>query len=130
MPGEEEVQGQLIRLPLELQIAILSNLPLTSLLRFSETCQHFYKLSRDDLLWQTFVQRNVPYKLPPLSPSQPTWRDTFVKLYPYWYLVRHKIWIANDEFMGAVLVAQYILSNNTIELWDLNVKRAENQNKC
>jgi Cyclin D1 binding domain/F-box-like len=112
-------------LPPELLLAIFSLLPVTSLISVSRTCRNFYQVVLDDTIWCHLVQKNIPYKIPAQCPSAPSWREAYENLHPCWFLVQQRIWISNHEISGGLVVAQYILSKNQIELWYLLVRTEE-----
>jgi hypothetical protein len=111
-------------LPEEIQFSICTYLPATTLISLSQTCRHFSRLCLDDSLWSGLVQQNVAYKLPTHCPSSPSWHDAFIQLYPFWFLARQRIWISNHEISGGLVVAQYLVSTNHIELWHLSVRNS------
>jgi Cyclin D1 binding domain/F-box-like len=115
----------IFRLPQELQLLILSNLPAKTLLSVAQTCQYLRLLALDDTVWCALVQENVPFKLPAACPSFPSWREAYINLYPCWFLARQRLWISNHEIAGGLVVARYILAKNQIELWHLAVRTEE-----
>ncbi|KAF1923348.1 F-box domain-containing protein [Didymella exigua CBS 183.55] len=112
----------LLALPAELIQHILSFLPLYDLLTVSLVCHGLKEHSREDTLWQLFVQEQVPGRNVP-KPRNLSWREVFQQHHPYWFLAKNKIWFADTAHTGKLIVARYDHRINAIEAYALVAER-------
>lgn len=112
----------LLALPAEIVQHILSFLPLYDLLTVCLVNHALKDHSREDTLWQPFVQEQVPgYKVP--KPWNLSWREVFQQHHPYWFLSKNKIWFADTAHTGKLIVARYDHRLNAIEAYALVAER-------
>ncbi|KAF3039454.1 hypothetical protein E8E11_004823 [Didymella keratinophila] len=114
--------SSLLALPAEIVQHILSFLPLYDLLTVSLVNHALKDHSREDTLWQPFVQEQVPgYNVP--KPRNLSWREVFQQHHPYWFLSKNKIWFADTAHTGKLIVARYDHRLNAIEAYALVAER-------
>lgn len=103
-------------LPAEILQHILAFLPPVSLASLSRTCRLLRSHALNDLLWMTFVRNAVPGpgELESPSPAR-SWRDLYIAHHPYWFLVQKKIWFADVQNNGLLILARYNSQNGCIE---------------
>ncbi|KZF26258.1 hypothetical protein L228DRAFT_279490 [Xylona heveae TC161] len=113
----------LLCLPAELIYQILQQLPATSLSVVGATCRSLYEFVIDDRLWQALVEENLPgHRLDVPSPYT-SFRELFISHFPYWFLVRNKIWFSDDVHTGRLLIARYDARRGCIEAYALVAER-------
>ena len=107
-------------LPAEIISHILSFLPPASLARLSRTCTLLRSHVHNDLLWLPFVRSSVHVSgcLESPSPAK-SWRDLYIAHHPYWFLVQNKIWFADVNSNGLLILARYNSQNGCIEAFRL-----------
>ncbi|KAF2641741.1 hypothetical protein P280DRAFT_284027 [Massarina eburnea CBS 473.64] len=114
----------LLSLPSELIHHILSCLPLSDLLSIGLVNHALHEHSRQDTLYQPFVEENVPGTTL-RKPANTSWRELFRLHHPYWFIPRHKIWFADNTHMGKLLIARYDYRLNAIEAYALVAERRQ-----
>ena len=116
--------AHLSALPAEIIQHILSFLSLSDLLTISLVNHTLNEHSQQDVLWQPFVQEQVPGHDVP-KPKNMTWKELFLQHYPYWFLAKNKIWFADTAHTGKLLIARYDHRINTIEAYALVAERGQ-----
>ncbi|KAF1975612.1 F-box domain-containing protein [Bimuria novae-zelandiae CBS 107.79] len=111
-------------LPSELIHHILTFLPLSDLLTLGLVSHAFLEHSRQDTLYQTFVQAHVPGYVVP-KPSGLTWRELFKLHHPYWFIPKNKIWFSDSPHTGKLIVARYDHRLNAMEGYALVAERRQ-----
>jgi hypothetical protein len=120
---ESTPTSHLLALPAEIIQHILSFLPLHDLLTVSLVNHALKDHSREDTLWQPFVQEQVPgYNVP--KPKNLSWREVFQQHHPYWFLAKNRIWFADTAHTGKLIIARYDHRLNAIEAYALVAERA------
>ncbi|KAH3911076.1 hypothetical protein HBI56_000820 [Parastagonospora nodorum] len=120
---ETETLPPLLALPSELVHHILSYLTLPDLLTTGLVSRAVHEHTLEDTLWHTFVQDQVPERIP--KPANLTWRELFIQHHPYWFLTKKKIWFADIPHTGKLLVARYDHRINAIEAYALVAERRQ-----
>lgn len=111
-------------LPSELIHHILTFLPLADLLTVGLVNHAFLEHSRQDTLYQPFVQAHVPgYDVPKVDGL--TWRELFKLHHPYWFIAQHKIWFSDTPHTGKLIVTRYDHRLNAIEGYALVAERRQ-----
>lgn len=96
----------LIALPSELINHILTYLGAVDLATLGRSCRKLCQNSHNDLLWAKIVNESLP------SPVEHpgvfnSFRSLYVAHYPYWFIVRNKIWFSDAEHTGKLILARY-----------------------
>lgn len=120
---DTEARPPLLALPAELVHHIISYLTLSDLLTTGLVSRAVHEHTLEDTLWHTFVQDQVPERIP--KPANLTWRELFIQHHPYWFLVKKKIWFADIPHTGKLLVARYDHRINAIEAYALVAERRQ-----
>ena len=110
----------LLNLPSELLHDVLRYLHLSDLLTVGMVSKSLRQHTLQDILWQTFVQAEVPAIT---KPAHLTWRDLFQQHHPYWFIARRKIWFADTAHTGKLLIARYDHRLDAIEAYALVAER-------
>ncbi|KAL1304131.1 hypothetical protein AAFC00_000559 [Neodothiora populina] len=125
---DEAAVSTLLALPAELIYHILAFLPPASLAAFSATS----RLSRHHALyegiWQRLVNDNIAEPLSSSSPL-PSFRDLFIAHYEHWFLPRHRLWFADSEPNGKLLLARYDPRRGCIEAYAVVAERGEHRSE-
>ena len=115
-PGTSKFEA----LPAEIINHILAFLPPTSLANVSRTSSLLRSCAYNDLLWMPFVRDNVPGLGGLASPSPAkSWKDLYIAHHPYWFLVKNKIWFADVQNNGLLILARYNPQSCCIEAFRL-----------
>jgi hypothetical protein len=115
--------ASLLGLPSELIHHILGYLDLSDLISIGCVNKALHEHSIQDTLWQPFVQAEVPNTVP--KPSNQTWRELFQQHHPYWFLAKRKIWFADTQHTGKLLIARYDHRINAIEAYAVVAERRQ-----
>lgn len=111
-------------LPSELIHHILTFLPLADLLQVGLVNHAFFEHTRQDTLYQPFVQSHVPgYEVPKLDGL--TWRELLKLHHPYWFIAQHRIWFSDTPHTGKLIVTRFNHRTNTIEGYALVAERRQ-----
>ncbi|VBB82046.1 Putative protein of unknown function [Podospora comata] len=116
--GAEDL-SRLELLPPELVYSIFSHLSPFDLVAVSATSRTLYTRASADHLWQALVQENVPG----IQVRTPAPCRSFKALYrahdPYWYLPKYKIWFADVNLTGRLIIVRYDPRRGCIEGYQL-----------
>ena len=96
----------LLSLPTELILQVLSYLEPLELGSVAQTCKLLYMHSSDDQIWQPLVNRNVSEAVTDPKPLT-SFRELYIAHNPHWFLTRNRIWFADSEPSGKLLVSRY-----------------------
>ena len=111
--------ARLVSLPSELILQILNFLPADALSSFSRTCHLLHKHAMSDELWRALIQQYMPT----LELKSPFPYDSYRKLYathhPYWFLMKHRVWIGDFTYTGKLLVTIFDPRRGSIEGYQL-----------
>ncbi|KAJ5574397.1 uncharacterized protein N7459_008824 [Penicillium hispanicum] len=114
------------KLPAEILHQILSYLPAQDLARVSITCHVLAEHGSNDRLWANLVNSHLPF---PISDPGPF--DSFRRLYlahiSYWFIPQYKIWFADNEHTGNIILARYDNRRGVIEAYRLVADRGAPQ---
>ena len=124
----------LLALPVELISHILSFLPPPHLAQISRSCRVIRTLADSDILWSRFVQQALASDVQIKSPTPwKTWKELYASHHPYWFLPKHRIWIADRALggggvvMGAVIVVRYDPRRGCIEGYRLVARHGQHE---
>ncbi|KAL9621123.1 MAG: hypothetical protein Q9160_004374 [Pyrenula sp. 1 TL-2023] len=113
-------EPSLAALPSELIHHILTYLPARDLLALALTNHQIHNQTKDEGLWKALAAVNLP---PPGTASDhlpfTSWRNLYLAYYPYWFLTRQKIWIADTPHSGKLVVIRYDPRRGCIEGYQL-----------
>ncbi|OCK89941.1 uncharacterized protein K441DRAFT_644240 [Cenococcum geophilum 1.58] len=115
----------LFTLPAELIHHVLSFLSPLDLAEVSQTCHLLHNHTLSDQLWQPFVQANVPGTILKSPYPATSWRSLYIDHHPYWFLSKHKIWFADNQHTGKLLIARYDPRLPAIEAYALVAERRQ-----
>lgn len=115
-------EPSLLGLPAELLqhvLAYLEPLDLASVARASRALSvHSY----DDQIWQPLVNRNLPEPITEPTPLK-TFRELYIAHHPHWFLPRQRIWFADSEPSGKLLISRYDPRRGCIEAYAVVAQR-------
>lgn len=119
-----EEESGLLALPTELVLHILTYLEPVDLFHVATTCRALQPHSYDNKLWQPLVNRNL---FQPINDPYPlkSFRDLYVAHHPHWFLPRHRIWFADSEPNGKLLIARYDPRRGCIEAYAVVAMRGK-----
>lgn len=110
----------LVSLPTELLDEIASFLPPLALVALSGTCRKLHSLSISDRHWAPLVNANLPTEAALTDPAPfPTFRALYASQHPLWFLVRQRIWFADDKTTGNILLVRYDSTQAAIQAFRL-----------
>ncbi|KAL2024889.1 hypothetical protein VTK56DRAFT_3588 [Thermocarpiscus australiensis] len=113
------LESRLLALPSELIASILSNLSPADLKHVSETCRALYEHAMSDHLWQGLVQEHVPGVRVTSHYPCSSFRELFWAHDPRWFLPKYKIWFADSDLPGRLVVVRYDQRRGCIEGYQL-----------
>ncbi|KAJ5327460.1 uncharacterized protein N7506_010562 [Penicillium brevicompactum] len=125
----EELQTQppissllLEKLPYELIHVIISFLPAPDLACVGATCRALADHALNDLLWADLVNARLPTRIkdPGIFKS---FRRLYLAYYPCWFIPEHKIWFADNEPTGTLILARYDNRRGVIEGYQIVAER-------
>lgn len=102
---KESPSALVLDLPAELIQHIISYLEPLVLANVGQTCRVLREHSRDDQIWQPIVNRNLHVPIEHPGPLQ-SFHDLYVAHHPYWFLPKHRIWFADTEPSGKLLISR------------------------
>ncbi|GAB1735090.1 hypothetical protein NU219Hw_g158t1 [Hortaea werneckii] len=111
---EEADQPSLLALPAELLLHVFSYLPPLDLGSAAQTCHGLLCHAYDDALWQPLVNSNLHQPLSSPAPCH-TFRDLYLSHHPHWFLPRYRVWFADSQPSGKLLIARYNSAKGSIE---------------
>ena len=98
--------GSLLRLPAELIQNVLSYLEPGDLANVAQTCKLLKINSYDDQIWQPLVNRETANSVTSSKPAE-SFRDLYLAHHPHWFLTRHRLWFADSEPSGKLVICRY-----------------------
>lgn len=111
-----------LALPAELIQQILAHLEEQDLLNITLVCRLLHKHALEDVLWQPFVQNSI--HTPASSPAPcSSYRALWSAFRPYWFMTRHKLWVADTRHHGRLVVARYEPRTGAIEAYAVTVQQ-------
>jgi hypothetical protein len=115
--------SSLLALPAEILHLVLSFLPPVSLGSIAQTCRLLNVHAQDDKLWQALLQQSLPATVLTTPAPTSSFRELYMAHLPYWFLPKYKIWFADTQATGKLLIARYSPSRQTIEAYALAADR-------
>lgn len=112
----------ILALPAELIQQIISYLEPLVLANIGQTCRVLREHSRDDQLWQPIVNQNLHVPIDHPGPLQ-SFRDLYVAHHPHWFLPRNRVWFADTEPSGKLLISRYNQRTGSIEAYAVTASR-------
>ncbi|KAJ5536276.1 hypothetical protein N7513_009462 [Penicillium frequentans] len=110
------------KLPAEIIHEILSYLPARDLARVSASCQVLSEHGSDDRLWANLVNSHLPSSISDSGPF-PSFRRLYLAHLSYWFIPQYKIWFADNEHTGNLILARYDNRRGVIEAYRLIADR-------
>ncbi|KAI7514129.1 hypothetical protein KC347_g812 [Hortaea werneckii] len=107
-------QPSLLALPAELLLHIFTYLSPLDLGSAAQTCHGLLCHAYDDALWQPLVSSNIHQPLSSPAPCD-TFRDLYLSHHPHWFLPRYRVWFADSQPSGKLLIARYNSAKGSIE---------------
>ncbi|KAM0717692.1 hypothetical protein Q7P37_007544 [Cladosporium fusiforme] len=118
--------SSLLELPAELLYQILSYLTPLDIARVACTCHQLCSQSYDDRLWQLFISQNLPRPITEPTPLK-RFRELYIAHHPHWFLPKRRIWFADSEPNGKLLIARYDQRRGCIEAYAVTAVRGQLQ---
>ncbi|PGH13890.1 hypothetical protein AJ80_06159 [Polytolypa hystricis UAMH7299] len=111
----------LFTLPPELLSQILSYLSPRELATVCETCSYLHEHASNDIIWKHIVNHEIS---PPLHSPTPfdSFKSLYITHYPFWFIVRQKIWFSDIANTGKLLIARYNSRTGAIEAFRVVAK--------
>ena len=118
----ESALSPFLTLPAELIHHVLSYLDLWDLVHVVRTCKRLHPQSYDNQIWLPLVNRNV---FEPITDPKPfkSFRELFIAHHPHWFLTRSRIWFADSEPSGKLLISRYDHTTGSIVGYAVVAKR-------
>ncbi|CAG8033924.1 unnamed protein product [Penicillium olsonii] len=123
---EKSTSLLLAKLPSELIHVILSHLSAPDLACIGATCRALAAHTSNDLLWANLINTRLPNRIetPGIFGS---FRRLFLAFYPCWFIPEHKIWFADDEPKGSLILTRYDNRRGVIEGYEIVAERGSSQ---
>ena len=123
--------NKLLSLPAELLQHVLTYLSPLDLVNVALTCRPLKVHSYDDQIWQPIINSNLPSPVTEPTPLQ-NFRDLYIAHHPHWFLPRFRLWFADSQPNGKLLIARYdprrgcieahamvaVRGHHTLEFWE------------
>lgn len=113
----------LLDLPAELILHILTFLGASDVTNAAKTCRHLYRQCYDDQVWQPIVNAELPGQATSTHGPVSSFRDLYIAHHPHWFLTRNRIWFADSEPHGKLLVTRYNDERGAIEAFAATASR-------
>ncbi|KAJ5103242.1 hypothetical protein N7532_003771 [Penicillium argentinense] len=110
------------KLPPETLHQILSFLSPHELARVSITCRALAQSASNDLLWKKLVNSHIPFSIDEPGPFE-SFRRLYLAHLPYWFIPQNKIWFADNEHTGNLILARYDNRRGVIEAYRILADR-------
>lgn len=118
-PASSSPKSPLILLPTEIIHSILSYLSPVDLASVLASCRTLKAHALDDRLWQALVQENVPGQKVTEPYPCPDFRTLYQAHDTRWFLPKYKIWFADEDLTGRLIVVRYDQRRGCIEGYQL-----------
>lgn len=115
-------ESRLLQLPIELLHQILSELSTVDLTRITSTCRSLAEHASNDLLWADLLNSYLPFKINDPGPFA-SFRSLYAAYYPCWFIPRNKVWFADTEHTGNLILARYDNRRGVIEAYRVVAER-------
>ncbi|KAJ5236206.1 hypothetical protein N7489_006297 [Penicillium chrysogenum] len=119
-------QLSLLELPAEIIQDIASYLSAPDLARLGATCRALVDHASNDLLWANLVNERLPTPIRDPGPFG-SFRRLYLAYYPCWFIPQHKIWFADHEHTGMLIIARYDNRCGVIEAYQVVAGRGTPQ---
>lgn len=117
-------QSRLLQLPSELLLQILSDLSALDLVRASRTCRTLAQHASNDLLWADILNASIPYEID--DPGHfASFRSLYATYFPCWFIPQSKVWFADTEHTGNLILARYDHRRGVIEAYRVVAERRD-----
>ncbi|KAF5863902.1 hypothetical protein ETB97_009188 [Aspergillus alliaceus] len=123
---DQDITSPLLQLPTELLQSVLSYLSAQDLARASATCRCLAEHAANDLLWANVVNSYLPEKIHHPRPFE-TFRKLYIAYHPCWFIPQKKIWFADTEHTGNLILARYDHRRGVIEAYRVIAERRSHQ---
>lgn len=120
--AEQATLPPLFNLPSELILQVLSYLEPLDLVQVAQTCKRLHPHSYDDQIWLPLVNRHAVDSITDPKPMQ-TFRELYIAHHPHWFLTANKVWFADSEPSGKLLISRYDHSTGSIVGYAVVAKR-------
>lgn len=114
----------LLRLPSELLTNILAFLSPLDLASTSRTCSALHTHSYDDRIWHPLINANLPTPIAHAT-SLKSFRDLYIAHHPHWFLPRHRIWFADTNPTGKLIISRFDPESGCIVAYSVVAIRGE-----
>ncbi|KAJ5171988.1 F-box domain protein [Penicillium capsulatum] len=112
----------LVELPPEILFQILSLLSARDLASVSLVCRALREHAIDDRLWARLVNSHLPFPVQDPEPFN-SFRRLYLAHVTFWFIPQYKIWFADNEHTGNLIVARYDHRRGVIEAYRLLADR-------
>lgn len=109
-------------MPAEIIHWILSYLSAPDLARASATCRAFVDHGSSDLLWAGLVNARIPHPIEHPGVFQ-SFRRLYLAYHPCWFIPQHKVWFADNENTGSLILARYDNRRGVVEAYRILAER-------
>ncbi|KAJ5694353.1 hypothetical protein N7536_004765 [Penicillium majusculum] len=114
------------KLPTEIIQHIASYLSASDLACLGATCRTLADHASDDLLWANLVNKRLPTPIQNPGPFG-SFRRLYLAYHPYWFIPQQKIWFADNENTGMLIIARYDDRRGVIEGYTVVAERGTPQ---
>lgn len=121
---EGNSKSRLLQLPTELLQQILSELSPLGLACVSSTCRALAEHASNDLLWAEKINACLPFKIYDPGPF-PSFHSLYAAYFPCWYIPESKVWFADTEHTGNLILARYDNRRGVIEGYRVVAERRD-----
>ncbi|CAG8923507.1 unnamed protein product [Penicillium salamii] len=116
----------LAKLPSEIIHVIISHLSAPDLACVGATCRALAEHASNDLLWANLINARLPHRIENPGIFK-TFRRLFLAYYPCWFIPEHKIWFADNEPTGSLILTRYDNRRGVIEGYEIVAERGSSQ---
>lgn len=110
-------------LPAELIDHILTYLAPVDLASISLTCRLFYNHTLSNTIWLPHITTAIHHTLAATPPPHKSYRDLYAAHHPFWFLTKHKIWFADTQHVGKLVLCRYSAERDCIEGYSIVAER-------
>lgn len=120
---EQPSQRNLHNLPAELIDQILAYLAPIELASISLTCRLLYDHTLSNNVWVPHITSSIHRTLVNLPSPYKSYRDLYAAHHPFWFLTKHKIWFADTQHVGKLVLCRYSAERDCIEGYSIVAER-------
>ncbi|KAJ5430234.1 Protein of unknown function DUF3506 [Penicillium cf. griseofulvum] len=110
------------KLPAEIIQDIASYLSAPDLACLGATCRALVCHVSNDFLWAKLVNGRLPDPIQNPGPFE-SFRRLYLAYHPCWFIPQHKIWFADNEHTGMLVIARYDNLRGVIEAYQVVAER-------